>query len=135
MFHRVTAVLQNLVAVIFCAAGAEGAEAETPVLGTEPGTLRLCNDDVGVILWGPDATPTLSVGKSDVWDRRNPKPPEPVLTLAQMMEMARAGDPKSVTALLAVDAEAARTRLARVDAEALEVMAHYRDLHARGRLP
>ena len=37
--------------------------------------------------------------------------------------------------LLAVDAEAARTRLARVDAEALEVMAHYRDLHARGRLP
>jgi outer membrane protein len=37
--------------------------------------------------------------------------------------------------LLAVDAEAARSRLARVDAEASEVMAHYRDLHARGRLP
>ncbi|HET9253284.1 MAG TPA: TolC family protein [Candidatus Eisenbacteria bacterium] len=37
--------------------------------------------------------------------------------------------------LLAVDAEAARHRLARVDAEASEVMAHYRDLHARGQLP
>lgn len=37
--------------------------------------------------------------------------------------------------LLAVDAEAARSRLARVEAEASEVMAHYRDLHARGRLP
>lgn len=37
--------------------------------------------------------------------------------------------------LLAVDAEAARSRLGRVDAEASEVMAHYRDLHARGRLP
>jgi len=64
------------------------------VLGTEPGDLRLGNDDLGVILWGPDNAPTLSVGKSDVWDRRNPKPREPVLTLTQMMDMARAGDPK-----------------------------------------
>ncbi len=62
------------------------------VLGLEPGSRRLCNDDLGVTLWGPDATPTLSVGKSDVWDRRNPQPPEPVLTLARIMEMARAGD-------------------------------------------
>ncbi len=54
--------------------------------------MRLANDDVGVILWGPDAAPTLSVGKSDVWDRRNPKPPQPVLTLAQIVEKARAGD-------------------------------------------
>ena len=69
-------------------------ESETAsVLGLEPGTTRLCNDDIGVILWGPDAAPTLSVGKSDVWDRRNPPLPQPVLTLAQIMEMAKDGDP------------------------------------------
>ncbi|MFH1738472.1 MAG: glycoside hydrolase family 95-like protein, partial [bacterium] len=37
--------------------------------------------------------PTLSIGKSDVWDRRNPKPPQPVLTLKRIMEMAMEGDP------------------------------------------
>ena len=68
------------------------ADGGPPALGLEPGTRRLCNDDLGVILWGPDAAPTLSVGKSDIWDRRNPKPPEPVMTLATIMEKARAGD-------------------------------------------
>ncbi len=70
------------------------ASAESPasVLGLEPGTHRLCNEDLGVILWGPDDAPTLSVGKSDIWDRRNPKPPEPVLTLNEIMDKARAGD-------------------------------------------
>lgn len=62
-------------------------------LGLEPGDLRLQNDDIGVILWGPNHTPTLSIGKSDVWDRRNPLSPEPVLTMAQIIDMARAGDP------------------------------------------
>lgn len=62
------------------------------MLGLEPGDLRLCNDDVGMILWGPDSAPTLSIGKSDVWDRRNPQPSEPILTLAQMTAMAKAGD-------------------------------------------
>jgi hypothetical protein len=62
-------------------------------LAAEPGALRLCNDDIGVILWGPDTAPTLSIGKSDVWDRRGAQPVEPVLTLARMMEMANAGDP------------------------------------------
>ncbi|MCX5758497.1 MAG: hypothetical protein NTU83_08335 [Candidatus Hydrogenedentes bacterium] len=69
------------------------ADAPGSVLGLEPGKLRLCNDDLGVILWGPDASPTLSSGKSDVWDRRNPKSPERVLTLSEMMAMAKAGDP------------------------------------------
>jgi hypothetical protein len=69
------------------------AEAAGSALGLEPGARRLCNDDLGVILWGPDAAPTLSVGKSDVWDRRNAQPTEPVLTLRQMMDRAkRAGD-------------------------------------------
>ena len=47
-----------------------------------------------MILWGPDAAPALSIGKSDIWDRRNPQPAEPVLTLAQITAMAQAGDRK-----------------------------------------
>ena len=78
-------------AILCCSAF--GADAPSSVLGLEPGDLRLCNDDLGVILWGPDRAPTLSVGKSDVWDRRLPISPEPVLTLQQMIEMARAGAP------------------------------------------
>ncbi len=61
-------------------------------LGLEPGDLRLCNDDIGVILWGPDNAVTLSVGKSDVWDRRLPKESVPILTVQQMMDMAMVGD-------------------------------------------
>ena len=79
--------------LLLTSAGA-ATNAPASVLGLEPGDLRLCNDDLGIILWGPDSAPTLSVGKSDVWDRRNPKPAEPVLTLAQMTAMAQAGDRK-----------------------------------------
>jgi hypothetical protein len=84
-----TVVTRRLAVMIFLATVLRGAPSAS-VLGLEPGNLRLSNDDVGVILWGPDTAPTLSVGKSDVWDRRNPKPPQPILTLARMMEMARA---------------------------------------------
>jgi hypothetical protein len=84
-----TVFMANLLS---CAGAATNSIA--PALGLEPGDLRLCNDDLGVILWGPDAAPTLSVGKSDVWDRRNPQPSEPVLTLAEITAMARAGDRK-----------------------------------------
>ncbi len=80
------------VVVLMSAASTVAAEVTGSVLGQEPGTYRLCNDDLGVILWGPDASPTLSVGKSDVWDRRNPQPTESVLTLQQIMDKARAGD-------------------------------------------
>ena len=45
-------------------------EARATVLGAEPGNVRMQNDDIGIILWGPDDRPTISVGKSDVWDRR-----------------------------------------------------------------
>ena len=74
-------------------AQARGDEPTQSALGLEPGAHRLCNDDVGVILWGPDSTPTLSIGKSDVWDRRLPPTEKPVLTLAEMVRMARVGDP------------------------------------------
>ena len=72
---------------------ARGDEPAQSALGLEPGPYRLCNDDIGVILWGPDSAPTLSIGKSDVWDRRLPPTEKPVLTLAEMVRMARAGDP------------------------------------------
>lgn len=84
-----SAIARALLAVLLLGTGLSAAP-PTSVLGLEPGALRLSNDDVGIILWGPDSAPTLSVGKSDIWDRRNPKPPQPVLTLARIMEMARA---------------------------------------------
>ncbi len=68
------------------------AQNPTPSLDAEPGVVRLCNDDLGAIVWGMKEALTLSVGKSDIWDRRNPAPPEPVLTLDQMIEKAKAGD-------------------------------------------
>ena len=72
---------------------AHGDERTQFVLGLEPGAHRLCNDEIGVILWGPDSAPTLSIGKSDVWDRRLPPTEKSVLTLAEMVRMARDGDP------------------------------------------
>ena len=74
-----------------CMAPARG-EVPKSVLGMEPGERRLCNDDIGVIVWGPDTAPTLSVGKSDVWDRRNPAPPQPVMTMSKIVELAKVGD-------------------------------------------
>ncbi|MBI4560248.1 MAG: hypothetical protein HY706_21875 [Candidatus Hydrogenedentes bacterium] len=67
-------------------------EAQPSALGLEPGPRRLCNDDLGVIVWGPDAAPTLSVGKSDVWDRRLPPSEQPIITLKEIVEGARNGD-------------------------------------------
>ncbi|MBL7649309.1 MAG: hypothetical protein JNK74_24285 [Candidatus Hydrogenedentes bacterium] len=60
-------------------------------LGLEPGDHRLQNDDLGVILWGPDTAPTLSIGKSDIWDRRLPKE-QPVITMDEITKRALAGD-------------------------------------------
>lgn len=61
-----TVLFLTVSAVLCCVA-----DARSSTLGLEPGDIRLQNDDIGVILWGPDAAPTLSVGKSDIWDRRN----------------------------------------------------------------
>jgi len=83
-----------ILGILLAAVAAAGAEPS--VLGPEPGARRLCNDDIGVILWGPNASPTLSVGKSDVWDRRNPVPPEPIITSREIIDRARAGDPKVI---------------------------------------
>ena len=69
---------------------------ERSILGLEPGDHRLQNDDIGVILWGPDNAPTLSVGKSDVWDRRNPASSKPVITLEQIIQGAKEGDPSVI---------------------------------------
>lgn len=61
------------------------------ILGLEPGEHRLQNDDLGVILWGPDTAPTLSIGKSDLWDRRLPQE-QPVITMEEITKRAMAGD-------------------------------------------
>lgn len=89
-----TICIMNVAALFVAAHGGLCGAAETPpsVLGLEPGSIRLCNDDLGVIVWGPDASPTLSIGKSDVWDRRNPASPQRILTLPKIVSMARAGD-------------------------------------------
>ena len=78
--------------VVLSVSSAVFADTALPVLGSEPGSRRLCNDDLGVILWGPDTAPTLSIGKSDVWDRRNPKQPEPIITLQEIMDRAKSGE-------------------------------------------
>lgn len=77
------------IGILLC--GVASAE-DVSILGLEPGSTRLANDDVGVILWGPNHSPTLNVGKSDVWDRRLPKE-KPVITMKDIVRMAEAGDP------------------------------------------
>ena len=52
--------------------------------------LRLENDIVGVRLWGPATQPTLSLGRSDIWDRRWFAERQPLITLAQIRELAMA---------------------------------------------
>lgn len=74
----------------------EAAPAGGSVLGLEPGARRLCNDDLGAILWGSDTQPTLSIGKSDIWDRRLPPLGRAPLTMAQIIEGARRGDPEII---------------------------------------
>ena len=83
--------------LLLCSSAVPETVATESVLGLEPGELRLSigllsNDDMGIILWGPDDAPTLSVGKSDVWDRRNPAPSNPILTMDEIVRRAREGD-------------------------------------------
>ncbi len=52
--------------------------------------LRLENDVLGVRLWGPPTQPTLSLGKSDIWDRRWFGDRQPLITLAGIRELAMA---------------------------------------------
>ena len=46
------------------------------------------NDIVGVRVWGTAQQPTLSVGRSDIWDRRWFGNREPIVTLATLRELA-----------------------------------------------
>jgi hypothetical protein len=82
---RFTALLVALAAIVSSPTAAQS------TLGLEPGDHRLQNDDLGVILWGPDAAPTLSIGNSDIWDRRLPKE-QPVITMEEITRRAMAGD-------------------------------------------
>jgi hypothetical protein len=51
---------------------------------------RLENDVVGVRVWGPPTQPTLSLGKSDIWDRRWFAERQPLVTMAKIRELAMA---------------------------------------------
>lgn len=50
--------------------------------------LRLENDIVGAVLWGPPTQPTLSLGRSDIWDRRWFGDRQPLITMAKIRELA-----------------------------------------------
>ena len=71
-----------------------------PVPATDPqpegaafdgSAVNLSTRRLRVSLWGPAHRPTLSLGKTDVWDRRRYY--EPPLTLAQIKKMTARGDP------------------------------------------
>lgn len=49
---------------------------------------RIQNDIVGAVLWGPPTQPTLSLGRSDIWDRRWFGGRQPLITLAKIRELA-----------------------------------------------
>jgi len=53
--------------------------------------VRLENDVLGVRVWGPARQPTLSLGKSDIWDRRWFGDRQPVVTLKRLRELAMTG--------------------------------------------
>ncbi|HPA45382.1 MAG TPA: hypothetical protein PLG59_04665 [bacterium] len=92
VYHCLRIFLQTLAILSLFCLSAFAVDSASPALGLEPGDLQLCNDDLGIILWGPDHAPTLSVGKSDIWDRRLPKESKPVMTLRRMIELAMDGD-------------------------------------------
>lgn len=49
------------------------------------------NDVLGARLWGPATQPTLSLGKSDIWNRRWFGSRQPPVTLARIRECAATG--------------------------------------------
>jgi len=52
--------------------------------------ILLENDVVGVRLWGPPGRPTLTIGRSDIWDRRWFGDRQPLVTLDRICELAMA---------------------------------------------
>lgn len=63
--------------------------ATQPILPRDPyEALTLENDILGVRLWGPADRPTLSLGRSDLWDRRWFSERQPLVTLARLRELA-----------------------------------------------
>lgn len=54
---------------------------------------------IGVSLWGPDHQPTISVGRSDSYDRRWYGNDFPVVTRHEVIEAGMSGDPRQLDAL------------------------------------
>ena len=59
----------------------------------EPGDHTDANARLGLSVWGPDHQPTLSVGRSDVYDRRWYGNEGPAVTRQEVIEAAESGDP------------------------------------------
>ncbi|HEY3396099.1 MAG TPA: hypothetical protein VGM19_00420 [Armatimonadota bacterium] len=62
-------------------------------LAREPGDHLDANAKIGLSVWGPDHQPTLSVGRSDVYDRRWYGNEEPAVTRSEVIAAAQSGDP------------------------------------------
>jgi len=58
--------------------------------------VTLENDVLGARLWGPPEQPTLSLGKSDLWDRRWMGAEQAPVPLARIRELARSGRLKEI---------------------------------------
>ena len=68
---------------------AHGPKDQWPGLPRDPyEALTLENDIVGLRLWGMASQPTFSLGRSDIWDRRWFAERQPLVTLAQIKELA-----------------------------------------------
>ncbi len=67
-----------------------GAEAGRNLPPDPYDALKLQNDMLGVRVWGPATKPTLSVGRSDIWDRRWFAQRQPLITMARIRELAMA---------------------------------------------
>lgn len=75
------------------AAGKSDTEQEAKPLPSDPAmSINLENDVMGVRVWGPPTQPTLSIGHSDIWDRRSFHQRDKIFRLAEIKELAAKGD-------------------------------------------
>ena len=65
-------------------------DAPTPLPADPHDGVLLENDVLGARIWGPPNRPTITLGASDVWDRRWFAERQPLVTLAQIRELAAA---------------------------------------------
>lgn len=73
--------------------------ADARVLPRDPDDgFLLENDLLGLRVWGPPSQPTITLGRSDLWDRRWFADHQPLITLAQIRKLAMSGNASEVPA-------------------------------------